>query len=116
MDERNLAAMPGDHEAAEAHRHRERRLGLLIRRLPDRMQRMVHWLRKPSSRWVRLPVGIFFIFGSLLAILPVFGLWMLPLGVVLLAEDIPVLHRWTARRLEWIERRRPHWMGLERRR
>lgn len=50
--------------------------------------------------------------GSVLFILPVFGLWMLPLGVVLLAEDVPPLRRLTDRALLWIERKRPQWMGL----
>jgi hypothetical protein len=31
---------------------------------------------------------------------------MLPLGLVLLAEDVPFLRRLTDRILEWIERRR----------
>jgi hypothetical protein len=39
-----------------------------------------------------------------LSILPVFGLWMLPLGVVLLAEDVPFLRRLTDRVIEWIQR------------
>lgn len=113
MDTRDVVAL-GDLDLIEAERHRERRLGLLIRRLPVRLQDMVHWLRRPSSRWLRLPAALFFILGSLLWILPVFGLWMLPLGVVLLAEDVPPLRRWTARKLEWVEQRRPHWMGLKR--
>jgi hypothetical protein len=48
--------------------------------------------------------------GSFLSILPVFGLWMLPLGLVLLAEDIPPLRRARDRVLDWIARRRPHWL------
>lgn len=99
----------------DADRHRERRLGLLIRRLPARLQSIVHRLRRPQAKWLRIPAGIAFIFGGLFAILPVLGLWMLPLGLVLLAEDVPLLHRWTGRQLEWIERHRPHWLGLPRR-
>ena len=91
---------------------RERRLGLLIRRLPIRLQRMVRWLREPSRRWVRIPAGVLLIIGSILSILPVFGLWMLPLGLVLLADDVPPLRRGADRVLAWIEHRRPHWMGL----
>lgn len=91
---------------------RERRLELLIRRLPERMQNAVHWLRDPSRRWVRIPAGLLLIVGSVLSILPVFGLWMLPLGIVLLAEDVPPLRRLTARVLAWIEQRHPNWMGL----
>jgi hypothetical protein len=91
---------------------RERRLTLLVRRLPQRVQGAVHWLRQPSARWVRIPAGVLLILGSVLFILPIFGLWMLPLGLVLLAEDIGPLRRLTDRWLEWIERRHPQWMGL----
>jgi hypothetical protein len=47
--------------------------------------------------------------ASLLSILPFFGLWMLPLGLMLLAEDVPPLRRARDRLLEWMERRRPNW-------
>jgi hypothetical protein len=35
---------------------------------------------------------------------------MLPLGLVLLAEDVPSLRRARDRLLDWIERRRPRWL------
>ena len=69
----------------------ERRLRRLLRRLPSRMQAVTRWLRRPASRWARIPAGIFLIIGGCLAILPVFGLWMLPLGLMLLADDFPPL-------------------------
>ena len=91
---------------------RDRRLMLLVRRLPRHVQAMVVRLRRPSSRWVRIPAAGFLIIGSVLFILPVFGLWMLPLGLILLAEDVAPLRRCTDCWLWWIEQRRPHWMGL----
>ncbi|MEA2737395.1 MAG: hypothetical protein QOH05_702 [Acetobacteraceae bacterium] len=93
---------------------RERRLDLLIRKLPRRMQHSIRWLRQPSARWLRIPAGVLLIIGGLASILPILGLWMLPLGLVLLAEDITPLRRSTDRVLAWIEHRRPHWMGLPR--
>lgn len=90
---------------------RERRLRLLINRLPKRLGGWIEWLRAPSRVWARVPVGLLLIAGGFLAILPVFGLWMLPLGIVLLAEDIPWLRRLTGRMLGWIERRHPGWLG-----
>jgi hypothetical protein len=51
------------------------------------------------------------IIGGCLAILPVFGLWMFPLGLMLLADDIPPLRRFRDRALDWLERRRPHWFA-----
>jgi hypothetical protein len=93
-------------------RARERRLELLVRRLPVRLQAAVRWLRKPSSRWLRIPAAALLIVGGVLAFLPVLGLWMLPLGVVLIADDVAPLRRATGRILAWIERRHPHWLGL----
>ena len=89
---------------------RERRLELLVRRLPHRIQSAVRWLRRPAARWVRIPAGLLLMAASLLSILPIFGLWMLPLGLVLLAEDVPPLRHATGR-LAWIEHRHPHWLG-----
>jgi hypothetical protein len=47
--------------------------------------------------------------ASLLSILPLFGVWMLPLGLMLLAEDVPPLRRARDRLLKWIEQHRPNW-------
>lgn len=91
---------------------RERRLDLLVRRLPRSMQRAIRWLRRPRMRWLRIPAGVLLIVGGLFSILPVLGLWMLPLGLVLLAEDLPPLRCATGRLLAWVEQHRPGWMGL----
>lgn len=40
---------------------------------------------------LRLPLALIFIAGGFLAVLPVFGLWMWPVGLLLLAIDIPYL-------------------------
>jgi hypothetical protein len=97
---------------ANGDQDRERRLELLVRRLPERLQTVVRWLRWPAARWVRIPAGLLLIVASLFSILPILGLWMLPLGLVLLAEDVPPVRRATGRVLAWIERRRRRWMGL----
>jgi hypothetical protein len=75
------------------------------------MQAITRWLRKPASRWARVPAGVLLIMGGCPAILPVFGLWMLPLGVILLADDIPPLRRLRDRAIGWLERRRPQWFA-----
>src|SRR5271155_3367667 len=80
----------------------------LIDRLPVSLRSRVRWLRLPSSRWARIPAGALLILGGLLSILPVLGLWMLPLGLALLAEDAPPLRRARDRLLDWIERRWPN--------
>jgi len=89
----------------------ERRLGLLVRRLPQRLQAVVG-LRRPAARWIRIPAGPLLIIASLFSFLPILGLRMLPLGLVLLAEDVPPARRGANRVLAWIEYRRPHWLGL----
>ncbi len=91
---------------------RERRIGLLTRRLPSGLQSVIGKLRRREARWIRIPAGILLMLGGVLSILPLLGLWMLPLGLLLLAEDIAPLRRQTDRMLAWIEQRRPHWMGL----
>lgn len=48
-------------------------------------------LRAPRFRWVRIPLGVILVIASVLWVLPVFGLWMLPLGLLLLAVDLPAL-------------------------
>ena len=54
---------------------------------------------------VRIPMAILLIAGGIFSILPVFGLWMLPLGLVLFAQDVPVLQKPMANLLGWIERK-----------
>ena len=74
----------------------------LLRRRFDRqfqsLYRTVPPLRRPVERirsrgwWVvRVPLALIFIVGGFLAILPIFGLWMIPLGLFLLAIDLPIL-------------------------
>jgi hypothetical protein len=82
---------------------------MLIDRLPSWLRRSMQWLLRPSSRWFRIPAGILLILGGILSFLPILGLWMLPLGIILLAEDIPWCRKLRGRTLDWIERRRPQW-------
>ncbi|KRA33742.1 hypothetical protein ASD68_12385 [Rhodanobacter sp. Root627] len=77
--------------------------------LPGWIARPIRWLRVPSSRWVRVPVGLLLIAGGIFSVLPVLGLWMLPLGLLLLAEDLPFLRRPMLRTLLWVERRWLRW-------
>jgi Putative transmembrane protein (PGPGW) len=60
---------------------------------------------------MRVPAGVLLILGALLSILPFFGLWMLPLGVLLLAEDFAWARRARDRLLAWAEQHRPHWFA-----
>ncbi|TGD99886.1 hypothetical protein EU555_11370 [Methylobacterium nonmethylotrophicum] len=79
------------------------RIARLLELLPRRVGDAVTWLRAPSRRWVRIPAALLLIVGGFLAILPVFGLWMLPLGLALLSEDIPGMKPSLERAARWLE-------------
>ena len=53
--------------------------------------RILEWLRRPSARLVRIPAGILLVLGGIFSFLPVLGIWMLPLGLLLLALDVVFL-------------------------
>jgi hypothetical protein len=91
----------------------DRRFDRLEEELPDSASGFIRWLREPSSRWVRISAGILLIIGGLLSFLPILGLWMIPLGALLLAQDIPFLRRPVGRALVWLERQ---WIKWKRRR
>jgi len=76
-------------------------------KLPPGPARFVGWLRRPSSRLVRIPLAILLILGGIFSFLPVLGLWMLPLGLLLFAQDVPMLQGPLARMLGWVERNGP---------
>ena len=54
---------------------------------------------------VRLPVAGLLVLGGIFSFLPVLGIWMLPLGLLLFAQDLPILEKPMAKGLGWIERR-----------
>jgi hypothetical protein len=87
------------------------RVDQLIDRLPQRMHAMVRRLRQPSSRRLRIAMGILLTLGGVLWFLPIAGLWMLPIGLVLLADDVPLLRSLRSRVLDWVERHRPQWLA-----
>jgi hypothetical protein len=69
-----------------------------LNRLFDRIERkfpiaarIVRFLRLPGARLIRIPLGILLVIGGILSFLPVLGIWMLPLGLLLLAIDLPFL-------------------------
>jgi hypothetical protein len=69
-----------------------------INRQFDRIQkkvpfsaRVLEFLRRPASKVIRIPIGILLILGGIFSFLPILGIWMLPLGLLLLALDIAFL-------------------------
>ncbi|MET0331715.1 MAG: hypothetical protein ABW154_09835 [Dyella sp.] len=86
-----------------------RQLDRYTRRLPEWVRRSLHWLRQPSARWVRIPAGLALVAGGIFSVLPLLGLWMLPLGLLLLAQDLPFLRRPMRRTLVCLEHRSIRW-------
>ena len=95
----------------DRHERRFRRqLDNSVRRFP-RVQRLVDRLTAPHLILLRLPIAILFILGGVFWFLPIVGLWMLPIGLLLLAVDLPVLRP----RVSAAMIRVRHWMRGKRR-
>jgi disulfide bond formation protein DsbB len=83
----------------------DERIERLSAKLPDRIRAGVEWLREPSRRLVRLVAAILFILGGIFSILPVLGLWMLPVGLALMSQDVPQMKPPLERSARWLERK-----------
>ncbi len=115
----NPPSPPRDHEDAMTERDEarlDRHFARMQARLPSRVSRFLQWLRRPSSRWVRIPLGVVLIVAGIFSVLPVLGLWMLPLGLLLLAQDLPFLRRPMRLALDWLERKWLRWKASHRHR
>ena len=72
---------------------------------PSYLAKLIHFLREPSLRWLRVTAGVLFIFGSFFWFLPILGLEMFPIGLMLIAIDLPFLRTPVARMIAWGERK-----------
>jgi len=61
----------------------------------------------PQSRLLRIGVGVLLVLGGCLWFLPVVGFWMLPLGLIVLSIDIPIVRRWRRRFAVWFHTNHP---------
>jgi len=94
---------------SERHRRRlERQFAALTGRSP-RLRRAVQAIQGRPGVVLRLPLGLALVAGGFLAILPVFGLWMVPLGLLLLAMDVPLLRPAVSAALIRLRRRWALW-------
>ena len=92
----------------------DERLERLIDRLPRFLRSSIRWLRKPPMIWLRIPAGFLLIMGGPLSFLPILGLWMLPLGLMIIAEDLPFLQSPLVRIFQWTERKWKAWRSSPR--
>ena len=72
---------------------------------PDRVSRAIHWLRKPEARWIRWPLGLALIVAGFFGFLPVLGIEMIPVGLLLIAQDVPFLRRPVGAAMLWLVRK-----------
>ncbi|EPX83576.1 hypothetical protein [Salipiger mucosus] len=98
------------------HRRLTRQIDALGRKMPI-LKRPSQALMRRGWGAVRLPFSALMIVGGLLSFLPVLGIWMLPLGLLFLAFDVPILRkpmsgsfirarRWGGQRIRAFKRRR----------
>jgi hypothetical protein len=71
-------------------RRLRRQFDALGRAVPQ-LRGLIDRLLDKRMRLVRVPIAFLFMLGGIFSVLPVLGIWMLPLGVMLLAVDVPVL-------------------------
>jgi hypothetical protein len=75
---------------AQQHRRFYRQIDYLERRLPV-SRRTLDVVIARRFALIRVPTAALFMLGGLVGFLPVLGFWMLPLGLLLLAVDLPLL-------------------------
>ena len=76
------------------------------RALKKKLARWMHRMKNHPSILVRHGVATLFLIGGLLWFLPVLGLWMLPVGLVLLFSRSPAYWRLRRRFVSWRRQRR----------
>jgi hypothetical protein len=97
---------------AQDQRELDRAYDRLEEETPDRVTRAIRWLRDPNTRWVRLPIALLLLAaGALGPVLPLLGIELIPLGLLLLAQDIPFLKKPVGAATLWLEDR---WVALRR--
>ncbi len=110
---RDLNSLKDRHE-----RRLDRQFDALSRQFPA-LRRPLNAIRARGWWIIRLPIALLFVAGGILSILPFLGFWMLPVGLLLLAVDLPMLRApmsntmiRTRRRFELWKRRRAHKKSL----
>lgn len=89
----------------------DRQLDKLEEALPDPPSALLAWVRRPSHKLVRIPLAVLLCLGGFFSILPMLGVWMLPLWLMLLAIDLPFLQAPVNRVILWTERT---WVSFKR--
>jgi hypothetical protein len=83
--------------------HRE--LDELQGHLPKWACAMLQRVRRPSAVWFRALAATLLVAGGIVGFLPILGFWMVPLGLALVAIDLPFLRGPLAQLLGFINRK-----------
>jgi hypothetical protein len=76
---------------ADRHRRRLERQFRALSRASPALESVIAVINSRRGILVRLPLGLLLLLGGLMWFLPFLGLWMIPLGLLLLAIDLPAL-------------------------
>ncbi len=84
----------------------DRELDRLEAHLPKWARDTFQYARAPGAVRMRALIAVLLIIGGIVGVfLPILGFWMVPLGLALLAIDLPFLRSPLARLLAFINRR-----------
>lgn len=106
------AMSPERHHKLKARLHRQI---AVLRGRNAMLDRFLDWVEDDGTRIYRVPLAVLLILGGLLSFLPVLGLWMLPLGILLLALDLPILRGPVTSLTIRIRRRMGRWLHRRKR-
>lgn len=70
-----------------------------------RLRRLANRVKSMSSA-VRISAGLLLLLGGTLWFLPILGLWMIPLGLLVLSVDFPWARRGYLSIIVWLRKRR----------
>ena len=75
----------------------KRKGGSYVRLLGNAIEVFGRSVRLPASRPARVATGAAFVTGGIFSFLPVLGIWMLPVGFLILSVDFASVRRWRRR-------------------
>lgn len=76
-----------------------------LERLAPALRGPLSALRRGSWFPIRFPLALILIAGGVFSFLPLLGVWMLPLGLLLLAVDLPILRGPISALIIWARRK-----------
>lgn len=80
--------------------------------LARRLMRVIERMKRHPNKWARRGTAGLLILGGCLWFLPVLGLWMLPLGLVIISDEVSWLRRARRRLTVWLGDRYRRWRGV----